>query len=96
MVYVRGAQKDYNDWEAMGNRGWSFKDVLPFFKKSEDNLQINEMDSGYHSQGGLVTVTKFNYQEPIIFDVLKAGQELGMHPSGYFVFGALNNENNKE
>ncbi|XP_051160813.1 uncharacterized protein LOC127281240 [Leptopilina boulardi] len=77
MTYIRGSKKDFDDWEKMGNRGWSFKDVLPFFKKSENNLQYNLMDNGYHSQNGPLPVTQFNYHPPMSYDILKAGQELG-------------------
>jgi choline dehydrogenase-like flavoprotein len=37
MLYVRGNKKDYDRWAAEGNYGWSYEEVLPYFKKSEDN-----------------------------------------------------------
>lgn len=37
-LYVRAAKSDYDDWAAMGNEGWSYDEVLPYFKKSENNL----------------------------------------------------------
>lgn len=77
MMYIRGNPNDYNDWEAMGNPGWKFNDILPYFKKSEDNLQLNEVDSNYHSRGGLLPVSKFPYSPPISKAILKGGEELG-------------------
>ena len=40
MVYIRGQAADFDDWRDMGNAGWGWQDVLPYFKKSETNYQI--------------------------------------------------------
>ncbi|XP_052863014.1 glucose dehydrogenase [FAD, quinone] isoform X2 [Anopheles cruzii] len=77
MMYIRGNPQDYDDWEAQGNAGWKWKDVLPYFMKSEDNQQINEVDSKYHSTGGMLPVGRFPYNPPFSHSVLKAGEELG-------------------
>lgn len=77
MMYIRGSRKDFDDWAALGNDGWSYNEVLPYFLKSEDNKQIDEMDQGYHSKGGLLTVSRFPYHPPLSRAILKAGEELG-------------------
>ncbi|KAG5682269.1 hypothetical protein PVAND_011633 [Polypedilum vanderplanki] len=77
MMYIRGNPSDYDNWEANGNPGWKWNDVLPYFKKSEDNLQINEVDSQFHSTGGLLPVSRFPYNPPISKAILQAGEELG-------------------
>lgn len=52
MMYVRGNKRDYDLWESLGNQGWGYEDVLPYFKKSED-MQIEELlGNGYHGSGG--------------------------------------------
>lgn len=40
MMYMRGSRRDYDNWAAMGNQGWGYQEVLPYFLKSEDNLQV--------------------------------------------------------
>lgn len=79
MMYIRGARKDYDDWAALGNEGWSYNEVLPHFLKSEDNKQIEEMDQGYHTEGGLLTVSQFPYHPPLSKAILKGAEELGLY-----------------
>lgn len=77
MTYMRGSRKDYDDWARLGNVGWSYRDVLPYFIRSEDNQQVNNMDYGYHGVGGPLTVMQFPYHPPLSFALLEAGKELG-------------------
>ncbi|VVD00751.1 unnamed protein product [Leptidea sinapis] len=77
MMYIRGARRDYDEWAAAGNEGWSYDEVLPYFMKSEDNQQADQMDAGYHGVGGPLTVAQFPYHPPLSHDLLKAGEELG-------------------
>lgn len=57
MVYVRGNQADYDGWAALGNEGWSFKDVLPYFIRSENHEAAEKMDEGFHGKDGELNVT---------------------------------------
>jgi choline dehydrogenase len=50
MLYVRGHRADYDYWAALGNRGWSYADVLPYFKRAEDNRRFGA--TPYHGAGG--------------------------------------------
>lgn len=54
MIYVRGHRDDYDEWAAMGNTGWSFADVLPYFKRSEDQQRGGDE---FHGVGGELTVS---------------------------------------
>ena len=54
MVYMRGLPNDFDDWRAMGNIGWGYDDVLPFFKAVEDH---DDGDPRYHGRGGPIHVT---------------------------------------
>lgn len=77
MMYMRGSKKDYNDWSKLGNDGWSYDEVLPYFFRSENNLQINDMDYGFHAVGGPLTVAQFPYHPLLSNAIIKAGKELG-------------------
>jgi len=77
MMYQRGSRRDFDNWAAMGNEGWSYNEVLPYFLKSEDNKQIDKVDRGYHATGGLLSIAQFPYHPPLSKALLKAGEELG-------------------
>jgi choline dehydrogenase-like flavoprotein len=72
MCYIRGHKADYDRWAAMGNAGWSYADVLPYFKRSEDN---SEFDGVYHGKGGPLSVTKLQTDNPVQEIYLQAARE---------------------
>lgn len=74
MIYIRGHQSDYDDWAALGNNGWGFTDVLPYFKRSEHNERIqNEL----HGQNGELNVSDSFSNNPIHELFIQAGKEQG-------------------
>ncbi|KOX71155.1 Glucose dehydrogenase [acceptor] [Melipona quadrifasciata] len=77
MLYVRGNKRDYDAWEKLGNPGWSYENVLPYFKKSEDNKNSDYTKTRYHSIGGYLTVQEAPYHTPLATAFVKGGQEMG-------------------
>lgn len=77
MIYIRGNKRDYDQWEAQGNKGWSYEDVLPYFLKSEDNRNPYLARTKYHNTGGYLTVQEAPWRTPLSIAFLQAGQELG-------------------
>ncbi|WP_102959424.1 GMC family oxidoreductase [Mangrovicella endophytica] len=75
MLYVRGQPEDFDDWERLGNRNWSFRDVLPYFKRAEDNE--NGADD-YHGVGGPLGVSNLRVRHPISDAFLDAGVASGL------------------
>ena len=76
MVYIRGNAADYDQWSQAGNQGWSYDEVLPYFKRAE-NFN-GDGDSEYHGTGGPLSVTKSNRTDDQLLDVfVKAGQQAG-------------------
>ncbi|XP_012533590.2 glucose dehydrogenase [FAD, quinone] isoform X2 [Monomorium pharaonis] len=76
MIYSRGTPTDYDSWEALGNPGWSYKDVLPYFIRSE-RCRLIDKNIRYHGYDGYLDVTTPPYATPLRECFLKAGQELG-------------------
>ncbi|WP_426437472.1 GMC family oxidoreductase [Bradyrhizobium genosp. P] len=72
MVYIRGHRSDYDHWASLGNTGWSFTDVLPYFKRSENNA---DFDGEYHGKGGPLAVNKLRSDNPVQQTFLQAAQE---------------------
>ena len=73
MLYVRGHRWDYDHWSSLGNEGWSYDEVLPYFIKAEHN---EEHDNEYHGQNGPLNVTKIRHQPESCDAFVKAGSEL--------------------
>jgi len=72
MVYIRGHRSDYDHWAALGNAGWSYADVLPYFKRSENNAQFN---GEFHGQAGPLHVDKLRTDNPVHDVFLQAARE---------------------
>ncbi|KDR14278.1 Glucose dehydrogenase [acceptor], partial [Zootermopsis nevadensis] len=78
MMYSRGNRRIFDMWEKMGNSGWAFKDVLPHFKKWENNSDPSiAQDTEYHNIGGPQNVGWFPYQDRNVQPLLEAFQEVG-------------------
>ena len=75
MVFVRGQAQDYDHWAQMGNRGWSYQDVLPLFKKMES------YDGGsdeFRGRDGLLKVTDSQKLSPFFDKVIQAAAKIGI------------------
>src|SRR5262245_58155357 len=75
MVYVRGHRSDYDGWADLGNKGWSWEEVLPYFKRAEDNA---EFSNAYHGTGGPLGVGKAPSDNPLQQVWLQAAREAGL------------------
>lgn len=80
MIYLRGNDRDYNEWERLGNPGWGWKDVLKYFKKSEFNQNadfVKRENGKYHSDGGLLLVDSYHDSEEMKEIYMNAANEMG-------------------
>ncbi|NND52183.1 MAG: choline dehydrogenase [Flavobacteriaceae bacterium] len=79
MAYVRGNHEDYNDWSRKGCQGWSANDVLPYFIKSEKNLNTQVLDKNYHGTNGELSVAYATYYEtPVAQAFIDSGIKIGL------------------
>lgn len=74
MVYIRGHRDDYDHWAALGNTGWSYDEVLPYFKKSEHNERIK---NEYHGQHGPLNVSELHSDNPYQKTFIEAAKQVG-------------------
>jgi choline dehydrogenase-like flavoprotein len=74
MIYTRGHPQDYDGWAAQGNPGWSFADVLPYFKRAEHNQRGAD---ALHGQGGPLNVMDLRSPNPFLPSFIEAGQQAG-------------------
>ena len=76
MVYIRGHAADYDQWAQAGNTGWSYPEVLPYFKRAESFEGSG--DDSYHGYDGPLSVKKSNRTDDVLLDrFIEAGQQAG-------------------
>ncbi|MCK0508029.1 GMC family oxidoreductase [Aromatoleum anaerobium] len=75
LLYVRGQREDYDRWAALGNKGWSYDEVLPYFRKSEDQ---ERGASEFHGAGGPLKVSDLRLRRPIADFFIAGARDLGI------------------
>jgi choline dehydrogenase len=92
LLYIRGQEQDYDIWRQLGNKGWSWNDVLPYFLKAENQERGS---SQFHNIGGPLSVSDQRIKLPILDAFMNAAEEVGIpkvndfnkgdnHGCGYF------------
>ncbi len=76
MVFVRGQAQDFDTWAQMGNRGWSYAEVLPFFKRMES--YAGGGDTAFRGRQGPLRVTNPEPRDPLFATIIKAAAEVGI------------------
>jgi len=75
MIYVRGNRLDYDDWAALGNKGWSFDEIVPYFKRAE---HCERGASELHGAGGPLNVADLRTVNPLSRAFVEAGAAIGL------------------
>lgn len=81
MIYIRGSRADYDGWAAAGATGWSFDEVLPYFRRAEDNERGAD---AFHATGGPLGVSDLRFKNPLSDIFLAAAAELQMPANADF------------
>ena len=84
MAYIRGNRADFDGWSAMGCAGWDYEHILPYFKKSENNIRFS---NEYHGQGGPLTVSDPKHLTPFGQAFIQACGEIGIPETDDFNCG---------
>jgi choline dehydrogenase len=74
LIYIRGQAEDFNFWRQLGNVGWGFDDVLPYFRKAEDNERGADE---FHGAGGPLAVSDLRDRHPLARAYVEAAQQCG-------------------
>ncbi len=81
MIYTRGQPQDYDSWAALGCEGWRWADVLPYFKRSEDNARGAD---AWHGAGGPLHVSDLSYRNPAVEAFVEAAVQAGFERNSDF------------
>lgn len=77
MIFSRGHKKDYDNWEKLGNVGWSYKDILPYYMKLENYTVKGFENSPLHNSDGYLSVTSIPYRTKLADAVVDSAKEYG-------------------
>jgi len=75
LLYIRGQAEDYDQWRQLGCTGWSYDDVLPFFRRSEDQ---ERGESEFHGAGGPLSVSDMRVRRDVCDAYIDAAEEIGI------------------
>ncbi len=81
LIFIRGQQQDFDDWERQGATGWSYRDVLPHFRKLE---RFDGPPSQYRGAHGEMSVSTLRNEHPACVAWLEAAQQFGLPPNDDF------------
>lgn len=81
MLYVRGQKEDYDHWASLGNQGWSFDEVLPYFKATQHQ---ERGESYYHGINGGLNVAESRSKLPVFDDFIDAAEQAGFPKNNDF------------
>ena len=81
MIYIRGHARDYDQWRQLGLTGWSYADVLPYFRRSET---LEDGADKYHGDAGPLYVSKGKSPNPVYKAVIEGGRQAGFKTTGDF------------
>lgn len=79
MMYLRGVAADYDNWEALGNPGWGWRDVLPYFRRSERNSRGSD---AFHGDSGPLYVEDLRDRNPLSRAFVQAAEAIGLPYNG--------------
>jgi choline dehydrogenase len=74
MIYIRGNRADYDEWAALGCAGWAYNDVLPYFRRSEDN---ERGEDAFHGVGGPLSIQESRSMHPLVDTMIEAAAQAG-------------------
>ncbi len=81
MMYIRGNRWDYDRWDRLGNNGWSYEDMLPYFKRAED---FEDGESEFHGSGGPLGISRVDSPIDASRALVEAAQEVGFEHNSDF------------
>ncbi len=81
LIFIRGQKEDYDQWRDLGNKGWGWNDVLPYFKKAEGN---DRLDEPLHSQQGPLKASSIPKKHPLVEAFKLAANTLGVPTTNDF------------